>query len=188
MQADFVERYLGNGLEETLDVMDAFNRLTPLSTKVGEMVFLCTCANAYQKYTCVEAIVLSLLFNPNLNVPDTERAKQFKERVKVACPLNTKLFKDLKAQQAANDDTEAPNWRPEVCTFKDAHEGNAVAMVMQRLASPAAKFINTPGHAAPVVDPLNDPLQRPVDPKLLLPSRGKGPAKDRFRRRLRTDC
>ena len=164
-----------------MDGMDAFNRLTPLSTKVGKMVVLCTCADTYQKYTCVEAIVLSLLFNPNLNVPDTERAKQFKERVKVACPLNTKLFKDLKAQQAANDVTEAPNWRPEVCTFKDAHEGNAVAMVMQRRAGPAAKVVDEPVQASPVVDPVNDSLQRQVDPKLLVPSRGKGPAKNRLR-------
>ncbi len=77
---EFVKLYSENDLVETLNVMDAFNRRTPLSPKVGEMVFLCTCADAYQKYTCADTIVLSLLFNPNLklvlNVQDNERAEQ----------------------------------------------------------------------------------------------------------------
>ena len=64
----------------TLGVMEAFVRVTPMATKVGEMAFLCVCADAYQSYTCVEAIVMSMLFNPDLTVQDHLRQKQLKDR------------------------------------------------------------------------------------------------------------
>ncbi len=50
--------------------MDAFTHITLLPSKVGDMVFLCTSVYAYQKYRCVEEIVLSMIFNPILSVPD----------------------------------------------------------------------------------------------------------------------
>ncbi len=109
------------------DIMDAFTRITPLPSKVGEMVFLCTCVDAYQKYACVEAIVLSMIYNPNLCVPDTERAKQLKGRKvdKPANPFNTKRIKEFKAAQAAGEALAAPNWMPEVCVFESARAGAA---------------------------------------------------------------
>ncbi len=64
--AEIVDKYPGNTQDDTFDIMDAFTRITPLPSKVGNMVFLCTCVHYYQKYTCVEAIVLSMIFNPNL--------------------------------------------------------------------------------------------------------------------------
>ncbi len=44
-----------------------------------------------------EAIVLSMIFNPNLSVQDTDRDKQLKSRKveKSANPFNTKRVKDL---------------------------------------------------------------------------------------------
>ena len=56
---------------DALEVMESFVRVTPLATKVGDMTFLCVCADAYQAYACVESLVLSMLFNPDLEVPDT---------------------------------------------------------------------------------------------------------------------
>ena len=50
--------------------MGAFVQVTPLPVKVGDMAFLCVCADAYQSYTCVDAIGLSMLFNPDLNMQD----------------------------------------------------------------------------------------------------------------------
>ena len=74
--------------------------------------FLCVCADAYQCYTCVEAIVLTMLFNPNLNVPDNLREKQLKDcqRVKLVNPFTTRRVKEktTKEQQAV----EAANWKP----------------------------------------------------------------------------
>jgi hypothetical protein len=70
--AEFIAKHPGNTLEDTFDIMDAFASITQLPSKVGDMVFLCTCVDAYQKYACVEAIVLFMIFNPNLCVQDTE--------------------------------------------------------------------------------------------------------------------
>ncbi len=72
------------------------------------MVFLCSCV---QKYTCVEEIVLFMIFTPNLCVQDTEWAKQLKGRkcYKPANPFNTKRVKELKAAQAAEEALNAPN-------------------------------------------------------------------------------
>jgi hypothetical protein len=115
--------------------MAAFTSITLLPSKVSEMVFLCTCGDAYQKYTCVEVIVLSMIFNPNLSVPDSDWAKQLKGSKcdKPANPFNTKRVKDLKAAQAAQEALNAPNWKQEVCVFESARAGSAVvALAMQR--------------------------------------------------------
>ncbi len=49
-QAEFVAKYPGNDPETTLDIMDGFTSITLLPSKFGEMIFLCTGANAYQQY------------------------------------------------------------------------------------------------------------------------------------------
>ena len=58
------------------------------------MVWLCTCADVYQSYCCVESVVLSMLFNPALEVPDNARLKQLKERERAAHanPFNAARF------------------------------------------------------------------------------------------------
>ena len=168
--------------------MDAFTRIMPLPSKVGEMVFLDTCVDAYQKYTCVEVIVLSMIYNPNLCVPDTERAKQLKGRKvdKPANPFNTKRVKELKAAQAEEEALAAPNWKPELCVFESARAGSAVALAMQRQSGASAKVVERVARVAaePLPssgqDEVEDSLQKPVDPKRLVSSRGNGPVKPRI--------
>jgi hypothetical protein len=63
-----------------LDVMDSFDRIKPLGVKSGNQVFLCSCGHAYQHYCFAEGVVLSLLNNSELQVPDVARLKQLKER------------------------------------------------------------------------------------------------------------
>jgi hypothetical protein len=147
--AEFVAKYPGNYPEQTLDIMDAFTSITPLSSKVSEMVSLCTCADAYQKYTCVEAIILSMIFNPNLSVPDTDRAKQLNSRKcdKPANQFNMKRVKELKTEQAALEASEAPNRKPKVCgVFERARAGSAVELAMhcsmQRLSGATGSLVN----------------------------------------------
>jgi hypothetical protein len=184
--SEIIDKYPDNTPEDTFDIMDAFTRITPLPSKVGEMVFLDTCVDAYQKYTCVEAIVLSMLYNPNLCVPDTDRAKQLKGRKvqKSANPFNTKRVKELQAAQAAEEAQAAPNWKPEVCVFESARAGSAVALAMQRQSGASSKVVERvaaeplPSSVQAEVDAS---LQKPPDPKRLVASRGKGPVKPRLR-------
>ena len=73
-----------NSPADTLDLMDSFNYIKLLPKKSGQMVFLCTCADAYQSYCCVESVLLSLLSNPELEVADIARLKQLNERERAA--------------------------------------------------------------------------------------------------------
>ena len=63
---DYKVMFPMNSPEDTLDLMDSFNYIKPLLKKSGQMVWLCSCADAYQSYCCVESVILFLLFNPEL--------------------------------------------------------------------------------------------------------------------------
>ena len=93
---EFRTGYLAFAPMDALEVKEAFVQVTPLAVKVGEMAFACVCANAYQSYTCVEAIVLFMLFNQDLHVPDNLREKQLKDRAraKLANLFTTKRPKE----------------------------------------------------------------------------------------------
>ncbi len=95
--------------EDALQVMGSFDQVTPLATKLCEMVFLCVCAGTYQLYTCVEAIVLSMLFNPDLKVPDNLQQKQLKDResAELANPFTTRLVKEKERGAARSCQLEA---------------------------------------------------------------------------------
>ena len=66
--AEYTRRYPDATAQSTLDIMEGFVRVKALEKQVGDMVFLCCCTDAYQCYTCVDAIVLSMLYNPKLEV------------------------------------------------------------------------------------------------------------------------
>jgi hypothetical protein len=146
---------------DVLQVMESFVRVVPLATKVGEMEFLCVCVDAYQCYACVESLVLSMLFNPNLNVPDKLREKQLKDREKavLANPFTTKRMKEKKTkeQQAA----EASSWKPKICSITAPQAGSAVAMALAKAGAKRAAASPVPAADAEEV------MQRPVDPGLL---------------------
>ena len=72
--------YGETSLEDKLDIMESFVRVTPMPIKSGEMVFLCNCAEAYKNYACVHSGVLSMLWNQNMKFPDTERAHHLKAK------------------------------------------------------------------------------------------------------------
>ena len=129
---------------DTLEVMESFVRVVPIAIKVSDMEFLCVCADAYQCYTCVEVIVLTMLFNPNLNVPDNLREKQLKdrERVKLANPFTTKRVKEktTKEQKAA----EAADWKPKFCSLTAPQAGSAVVMAMAKSGAKRAAAATVP--------------------------------------------
>ncbi len=59
-----------NSPADMLDIMYSFNYIKPLPKKCGQIVSLCTCADAYQFYCCVKSVLLSLMFNPEFDAPD----------------------------------------------------------------------------------------------------------------------
>ena len=72
------------------------------------MAFHCVCADAYQSYTfqVIQAIVLFMLFNLDLNVPDSLQEKQLKdcERVQLANPFTTRRVKVKTMEREAEQD------------------------------------------------------------------------------------
>ncbi len=72
--------YGETSLEDKLDIMESFVRVTPMPIKSGEMVFLCNCGDAYKYYGCVHLGVLSMLWNQDMNFPDAVRARPLKAK------------------------------------------------------------------------------------------------------------
>jgi hypothetical protein len=67
-------------VEDKLDFMESFVRVTPMAIKRGEMVFLCNCGEAYSIYGCEHSGVLSMLWNPDMEFPDVERSAKLKAK------------------------------------------------------------------------------------------------------------
>jgi hypothetical protein len=65
-------------VEDKLDIMESFVRVTPMPIKSCEMEFLCNCGDTYRNYGCVHSGVVSMLWNPDMKFPDVERAHQLK--------------------------------------------------------------------------------------------------------------
>ena len=160
-------------VDDVLDLMESFDCIKPLAIRTGDQVFLCTCCDAYQKYCCVESTVLSLLYNTELDVPDIARLKEIKEREKAerANPWNSKRLKEKKRKDDKKK-TEV-QWKPIIPVFTDRAPGSAADLANQR-----GKLVS---RTVPDQHPssVEDPLQRPVDPKLLVASGAKGPPKHR---------
>ena len=123
-----------NSPEDTLDLMDSFNYIKPLHKKSGQMVWLCSCADAYQSYCCVESVILSLLFNPELEVPDLASLRQLKDRERAARanPFTAAKFdaEKLKEKERKKAEKLEPNWQPTLATFSAAHASSAVAKAL----------------------------------------------------------
>ena len=184
-----------NSPEDTLDLMDSFNYIKPLHKKSGQMVWLCSCADAYQSYCCVESVILSLLFNPELEVPDIASLRQLKDRERAARanPFTAAKFdaEKLKEKERKKAEKLEPNWQPTLATFSAAHASSAAGV---------AKALHV-GHAikdavAPVTtdkdkdgDMAGDkPAVDMTDAAVAAPPRvGKRSAEDKIRRELQRE-
>ncbi len=127
------------------------------------------CADAYQSYACVEAIVFSMIFNPDLDVQDKLRQKQSKdrERAELANPFTTKRVKERGKERKAE---EAVSWKLIFSSITAPQVSSAVVMAMaKRAARPAAE--EEPDVVAPVDQ---DPLLRPVNSRRLIALASRG--------------
>ena len=110
-----------------------------------------SCADAYQNHCCVESVILSLLFNPELEVPDIAKLKQFKERERAARanPFTAGTFdvEKLKEKERKKAENIEPDWRPTLATvtFSGTHESSAVSIAIlggQGAASSPSRWCN----------------------------------------------
>jgi hypothetical protein len=76
-------------IADKLQCLENFDRIDPLFGKTGVsgvMLAKCTCTDSYRSMCCVESIVFSMLFSPELVVPNTDQLKE-KTKAKVT-PFN----------------------------------------------------------------------------------------------------
>jgi hypothetical protein len=132
----------------------------------------------------VESTALSLLYNIDLEVPDIARLKQIKEQEKaeLANPFNSKRLKEMKRKEDKAKAKAEPKWRPHMPVFASCAPGSAADMANQT-GKVAGKLTSRNVMPAAAHDPpsADDPLQKPVDPKLLVTSGSKGPPERRMR-------
>jgi hypothetical protein len=104
----FDAEYGDKTVEDKLEIMENFVRVTPIPVKSWELVFLCDCKDGYRYCACDHSIVLSMLCNPKLNFPHVERAAQLKakEVKKASTPfdaVNKRKKKQYEEQQEKDD-------------------------------------------------------------------------------------
>jgi hypothetical protein len=127
--------YLQYTTDDFLDLMECFHQIKPLGIKSGDQVFLCTCCDAYQKYCCVESTALSLLYNIELQVPDTARLQQIKERenqAELKNPFSSKRLKEHKRKEDKAKEKDEPKWMPHMPVFASCAPGSAADLANQR--------------------------------------------------------
>jgi hypothetical protein len=114
---------------------------------------------------------------------DIERLKQIKEREKavLANPFNAKSIKEKKQKEDKAKEKAAPKWNPHMPVYASCAPGSAADMANQRGKRPSV-LPEADVHPPSAIDlPAADPLQRPVDPKLLVTSGARGPPARRQR-------
>ena len=128
--AEFHNKFPHMSIEETLDCMENFNRIEPLKKKCGDMLARCSCNDSYRKFCCVESIVFSMLFSPDLVVPSTERIKQLKEKIKEKVnPFNADAMRKKKAaKEKEKTSTVQPAWAPNIPKSKSVLPSSAASL------------------------------------------------------------
>ena len=132
-----------------------------------------------RRLSVVESVLLSLLFNPELEVPDIARLKQLKERERAARanPFTAATFdiEKLKEKERKKAEKIEPNWKPTLATFSGPHKSSAVSMSIlggqpEQRAAPAdaatdgaGPAVQAPADAAPAM-PVTSPPAAAVEP------------------------
>jgi hypothetical protein len=163
-EGDLDGEYGETTVEDKLDIMESFVRVTPMPIKSGEMVFLCNCGDAYKNYECVHSGVMSMLWNQDMEFPDAERvhhlkAKQTKKSLNPfeAVAKRHKMGKDKISDSSAQADPKIiwklvlPTYSPPVEDSGSSMEVKGKCMVpalpqavMQCLSFPANAFFFIP--------------------------------------------
>ena len=109
--------------------MENFDRVDPLEYKCGVMLAKCTCNASYRNFCCVESLVFSMLYSPELVVPSTVRSKQLKEKTKVVVnPFNAPKIRKEKQSKDKAVVPEPPRWAPNIPKPKGMLPASALSL------------------------------------------------------------
>jgi hypothetical protein len=111
----FNDEYPDMTIADKLQCMENFDRVDPLQYKCGVMLAKCTCNASYRDFCCVESLVFSMLYSPELVVPSAYRSKQLKEKTKaVVNPFNASKIRMEKQSKDKAVVPEPPTWAPNI--------------------------------------------------------------------------
>ena len=81
-------------------------RVMPHKVKLGPLSFRCSCRDSHRTLVCDDTIAVNMLFDPELKVPDEERAGQIKarEKAKLANPFTAGSEKERKRREKEKKD------------------------------------------------------------------------------------
>ncbi len=128
----FEADYGDTSVEEKLEIMEGFVRVTPMPIKSGEMVFLCNCGDAYKNYGCLHSGVVLMLWNLEMTFPDVERAHllKAKQTKKGPNPFDAVVKRNKKekiAESSAQDDPKVI-WKPVLPAYSAPLEDSSASM------------------------------------------------------------
>ena len=113
-------------------------RVMPHKVKLGALSFRCSCRDSHRTLVCDDTIAVNMLFDPELKVPDEERAGQIKarEKAKLANPFTAGTEKERKRREKAKkDELEKPVWNPSI----ERADGEVPDSVAQIVAKPTRR-------------------------------------------------
>ena len=154
--AEWNTKYRHKDIDFCLDVMESFDRyvhtafvyrvvvylsmnggrVMPCPTKVGELLFYSTSQMCFSAYVDVDTVIMSMIFNTALTVPDGESAVQIKNRVKakVQNPYNAGALKAKIRKEARETAKTEAMWEAQPQVFESiVGEGSAVASITARV-------------------------------------------------------
>ena len=122
----------------------------PLMPKCSQLLFRSTTRECFSAFVSAETIVMSMLFDRDLQVPDASSSIQLQNlfRSKSANPFTKS---DQRAKQTKALEKLEPSWAPEIPVFSSVRETSAAGRAMKK-------------PAVPLLDASPPPLSRNSDP------------------------
>ena len=122
------------------------DRIMPGTRKLDEILFYSTSKECSADYVDVDVVVMSMVFDRNLNVPDAESAVQIPNRAKAKSHTP---FDAAKARMKDRDPSPAPpvrkqQWGPVLPVQSEIVDGSALSIVRQQVKPSFPQLPPTP--------------------------------------------
>ena len=143
----------------------SFLRVMPLGAKHGQLLFKSTTRASFSSFVDVDSVVISMLFDSKLTVPDALSARQLKQR-KRAIASNPFTTAEQRKKVKAVATKEAQVWEHIEVSIKAPGAGSAASMCSargRRLSTPTTSpLLSKPLPPPPLVAVPSDNLPLPT--------------------------
>ena len=103
----------------------------PLGVRHGQLLFKSTTRESFSSFVDVDSVVISMLFDPSLTVPQSLSAKQLKQRERAAV-ANPFTAADLRTKAKSKAGKELQHWLPIRNDIQAVIEDSAASLASQQ--------------------------------------------------------